>query len=118
MRIREVTKNRPEFTIEEFCSHWQAHETETALAVRKIAIDELGIPAKVMFYPDDPFVLVLDGDRPGDSLDSIELLMGLEEHFHIKIPDEEAEKFFQLTFEGVVRYIMDKSHEITRRPAG
>jgi len=42
-------------------------------------------------------------DLEADSLDSIELVMALEEKFNIEIPDEDAEKMD--TVEDVVKYI-------------
>ena len=45
-------------------------------------------------------------DLGADSLDTVELVMALEEEFEIDIPDEEAEKI--VTFQDVLNYI--KSH--------
>ena len=41
-----------------------------------------------------------------DSLDFVELIMGIEEEFNIEIPDTEAEKV--VTVGDVVEYIKDK----------
>lgn len=46
-------------------------------------------------------------DLKADSLDMVELVMGLEEEFEIQIPDEEAEKI--TTVEQAVAYIDNKS---------
>jgi acyl carrier protein len=48
--------------------------------VKKIIVDQLG--------PDASFV----DDLGADSLDTVELVMALEEEFGIEIPDEDAEK--------------------------
>jgi len=45
-------------------------------------------------------------DLGADSLDTVELVMALEEEFGIEIPDEDAEKL--LTVEDVVKYIEAK----------
>ncbi len=45
-------------------------------------------------------------DLGADSLDTVELVMALEEEFEIDIPDEEAEKI--RTFQDVLNYI--KTH--------
>lgn len=45
-------------------------------------------------------------DLGADSLDSIELVMALEEKFNIEIPDEDAEEID--TVADVVRYIENK----------
>ena len=47
-------------------------------------------------------------DLGADSLDSIELVMALEERFNIEIPDEDAEKMN--TVEDVVKYIAAKTN--------
>jgi acyl carrier protein len=46
-------------------------------------------------------------DLGADSLDVVELVMGLEEEFEIEIPDEDAEKI--LTVQDAVNYIEEKS---------
>ena len=55
--------------------------------VKKIIIDQLGVnPEQVT--PEASFI-----DHLGaDSLDTVELVMALEEEFDIEIPDEDAEK--------------------------
>ena len=45
-------------------------------------------------------------DLGADSLDTVELLMALEDEFKIKIPDEEAEKL--TTVGAVLDYLEDK----------
>jgi acyl carrier protein len=45
-------------------------------------------------------------DLGADSLDSIELVMALEEKFNIEIPDEDAEEMYAVA--DVVKYIEDK----------
>ena len=46
-------------------------------------------------------------DLGADSLDTVELVMALEEHFDIQIPDEDAEKI--VTVGDAVQYIKDNS---------
>ncbi len=46
-------------------------------------------------------------DLGADSLDTVELVMALEEEFGIEIPDEAAEKI--TTVQAAVDYITDKS---------
>jgi len=46
-------------------------------------------------------------DLKADSLDEVELVMGLEEEFEIQIPDEDAEKI--TTVAEAVRYIDQKT---------
>ncbi len=46
-------------------------------------------------------------DLGADSLDTVELVMALEEEFDIEIPDEDAEKI--ITVKDAVTYIEDKT---------
>ena len=46
-------------------------------------------------------------DLGADSLDVVELVMGLEEEFDLEIPDEDAEKI--TTVESAVNYIDEKT---------
>lgn len=47
-------------------------------------------------------------DLEADSLDSIELVMALEEKFNIEIPDEDAEGMN--TVDDVIRYVAKKTN--------
>jgi acyl carrier protein len=42
-------------------------------------------------------------DLEADSLDAVEIIMGIENEFGIEIPDEEAEKFKAIV--DIVRYV-------------
>ena len=55
--------------------------------VRKIVADQLGV-AEADIKNESSFV----DDLGADSLDTVELVMALEEEFGTEIPDEEAEK--------------------------
>ncbi len=46
-------------------------------------------------------------DLGADSLDTVELVMALEEEFKVEIPDEDAEKM--RTVEEAVKYIEEKT---------
>ena len=45
-------------------------------------------------------------DLGADSLDTVELVMALEEEFEVEIPDEEAEKI--KTFDEVIVFLEDR----------
>jgi acyl carrier protein len=69
--------------------------------VRKIVAEQLTVePEKVT--PQASFA----NDLGADSLDTVELVMALEEEFDIEIPDEAAEKI--TTVQEAVDYINDK----------
>jgi acyl carrier protein len=55
--------------------------------VKKIISEQLGVEEDDV-VPEAKFV----DDLGADSLDTVELVMALEEEFDIEIPDEEAEK--------------------------
>jgi len=55
--------------------------------VKKIIAEQLGV-AEDQVTNDKSFV----DDLGADSLDTVELVMALEDEFHIEIPDEDAEK--------------------------
>lgn len=55
--------------------------------VKKIVVEQLGVKEDQV-TPQASFV----DDLGADSLDTVELVMALEEEFECEIPDEEAEK--------------------------
>ena len=66
--------------------------------VKKIIVDQLGVEEELV-TPDASFV----DDLGADSLDTVELVMALEEEFETEIPDEEAEKI--TTVQQAIDYI-------------
>ncbi len=70
--------------------------------VKNIIAEQLGVkPEEVT--PEAKFI----DDLGADSLDTVELVMALEEEFGIEIPDEEAEKL--VTVGDALRYIETKA---------
>jgi acyl carrier protein len=66
--------------------------------VKDIIVEQLGVkPDQVT--PEAKFI----EDLGADSLDTVELIMALEEEFGIEVPDEQAEKL--ATVGDVVKYI-------------
>ncbi|GAA0262451.1 acyl carrier protein [Pseudomonas rhodesiae] len=59
--------------------------------VKKIVAEQLGV-AEADIKNESSFV----DDLGADSLDTVELVMALEDEFEIEIPDEEAEKITQV----------------------
>ena len=55
--------------------------------VKSIIVEQLGVDEEDV-NPNAKFI----EDLGADSLDTVELVMALEEHFDIQIPDEDAEK--------------------------
>ncbi len=69
--------------------------------IKKIIAEQLGVEEDDV-VPDAKFV----EDLGADSLDTVELVMALEEEFEIEIPDEDAEKI--QTVSAAVDFIKDK----------
>ena len=70
--------------------------------VKKIISEQLGVPEGDV-KPEASFV----NDLGADSLDTVELVMALEEEFGVEIPDEDAEKI--ATVQNAVEYIKSKA---------
>ncbi|MTJ54810.1 acyl carrier protein [Anabaena sp. UHCC 0253] len=69
--------------------------------VKKIIVEQLSADAETI-TPGSKFT----DDLGADSLDTVELVMALEEEFEIEIPDDAAEKI--LTVQNAVDYIKEK----------
>ncbi len=70
--------------------------------VKEVIVDQLGVDESQVTM-DAAFV----DDLGADSLDIVELIMGLEAEFDIEIPDEDAEKIS--TVGDAVNYIKDNA---------
>ena len=66
--------------------------------VKEIIVDQLGVDEKQV-KSEASFI----DDLGADSLDTVELVMALEEEFDIEIPDEDAEKIASV--QNAVDYI-------------
>ena len=66
--------------------------------VKKITVEQLGV-SEAEVKIDSSFV----DDLGADSLDTVELVMALEEEFDTEIPDEEAEKI--TTVQAAIDYV-------------
>ena len=71
--------------------------------VKKIIVEQLGVKEEDV-KPEASFV----EDLGADSLDTVELVMALEEEFDIEIPDEEAEKI--TTVQSAIDYVQNNSN--------
>ncbi|MDD5529193.1 MAG: acyl carrier protein [bacterium] len=70
--------------------------------VRKTVIEKLGVE-ETQVVDAARFI----DDLGADSLDTVELVMALEEKFSMEIPDDEAEKL--TTVGSAIKYIEEKS---------
>lgn len=75
--------------------------TEIEARVKKIVVEQLGVKEDEV-TTDASFV----DDLGADSLDTVELVMALEEEFDTEIPDEDAEKI--VTIKDAVAYVVDR----------
>jgi acyl carrier protein len=73
-------------------------------SVKDIIVEQLGVkPEQVT--PEAKFI----EDLGADSLDTVELVMALEEKFGIEVPDEQAEKLQSVG--DVIKYIEDQQQK-------
>ncbi len=80
---------------------------EVAAKVKSIIAEQLGV--KVEEVSDTASFV---DDLGADSLDTVELVMALEEEFGIEIPDEDAEKMTNVG--EAVRYIEEKASKASK----
>ena len=66
--------------------------------IRDIIVEQLSVDKSLMTADTN-----LMKDLEADSLDAVEIIMGIEEEFGIEIPDDEAEKF--QTVGDLVKYV-------------
>ena len=71
--------------------------------VREIIVDLLGVDEQQV-TADAAFI----DDLGADSLDTVELVMALEEEFDVEIPDEEAEKISKV--QDAINYINNNTN--------
>jgi acyl carrier protein len=76
-------------------------ESEIFQKVQKIVAEQLGVDVSEV-TPQASFA----NDLGADSLDTVELVMALEEEFDVEIPDEAAEEI--ATVQAAVDYISNK----------
>ena len=72
--------------------------------VKKIIIEQLGVKEEEV-KPEASF----ENDLGADSLDTVELVMALEEEFETEIPDEEDEKI--KTVQAAIDYVNNHSDD-------
>ncbi len=68
--------------------------------VKEIIVEQLGVSADQV-KPEARFI----DDLGADSLDTVELIMALEEEFSVEIPDEDAEKM--VTVGDSMKYLQE-----------
>ena len=76
--------------------------------VKKIVVEQLGVKDEEVTN-DASFV----DDLGADSLDTVELVMALEEEFEAEIPDEEAEKI--ITIQDAINYVTAHQEKSTKK---
>ncbi len=77
---------------------------ETAEKIKEIIVKQLGAKIEEV-VPEASFV----NDLGADSLDTVELVMALEEEFGVEIPDEDAEKI--TTVNDAIEYIKEHAEK-------
>ncbi|CAB0149908.1 Acyl carrier protein [Pseudidiomarina piscicola] len=72
--------------------------------VKKIIIEQLGVKEEEVKSEAS-----FENDLGADSLDTVELVMALEEEFETEIPDEEAEKI--RTVQAAIDYVTNHAND-------
>ncbi len=70
--------------------------------VKSIIAEQLGVKIEEV-TPEASFI----DDLGADSLDTVELIMALEEEFNVEIPDEDAEKMTKVG--DAIKYVEEKA---------
>jgi acyl carrier protein len=70
--------------------------------VKSIIAEQLGVKIEEV-KPEASFI----DDLGADSLDTVELIMALEEEFNVEIPDEDAEKMTKVG--DAIKYVEEKA---------
>ncbi len=73
--------------------------------VKKIIAEQLSV-SEDKVVPEASFV----GDLGADSLDTVELVMALEDQFETEIPDEDAQKI--LTVKDAIEYVSTRMSSV------
>ena len=76
-------------------------DVDVETQIKEAIVEKLGVEASKVTN-EASFI----NDLGADSLDTVELVMALEEEFGIEIPDEDAEKI--VTVQNAVDYITDQ----------
>ena len=71
--------------------------------VKKVLVEQLDVSEEEVVPP----ASIID-DLKADSLDVVEIIMGLEEEFDIEIPDDDAEKI--TTVQQIIDYVDAKTN--------
>ena len=83
------------------------NQNDIETRVKKIVVEQLGVKEEEV-TTESSFV----DDLGADSLDTVELVMALEEEFETEIPDEDAEKI--ITIKDAVKYIVERMEKETK----
>lgn len=75
------------------------HESDIVRRLKRVVMEKLKDVTEAMITPEARFI----NELGADSLERVDLVMGIEDEFGIEIPDEDAEEIE--TFGGAERYI-------------
>lgn len=81
-------------------------ETVVGKQVKKLLLEDLGVKDEQVTDG-----ALLANDLGMDSLDKVELLMDIEDHFNIEIPSEDEGSFNDKTVGYLIEYIINATHD-------
>ncbi len=70
--------------------------------IKEVVTEQLGVDNEITM---DTHLMK---DLEADSLDAVEIIIGIEDEFDIEIPDEDAEKFQSIG--DIVKYVEEKTN--------
>lgn len=92
--MQQEAPNKKNLSVSEHDAKYNVEERVKRIVAEQLGVTESGVLPSVSFVD----------DLGADSLDTVELIMALEEEFKIEIPDEAAEKI--TTVQDAIEYIM------------
>lgn len=101
---RDLTESQPQVAQEWGANHYPGPMQKVATDFVLILSEQIGLPVR-QFKPTDRFI----EDLKVDDLDTVEVLLGVEEHFKLPIRDEAAERL--VTIHDFISYLHQRVHE-------
>jgi acyl carrier protein len=101
---RDWAESQPEVAKAWGATHYPGLMQQVAMDFVLILSEQIGVPVR-QFKPTDRFI----EDLQIVGLDTVEVVMAVEEHFNLQLPDEAAEQL--VTIHDFICYLQQRVHE-------